>query len=351
MIQSIYLRNFRNFEECSLIFAPRINLFQGLNAQGKTNLLEALSLLSLGRSFRTQNLSELIKIGSTFFFLEATLLRDGISQNIRISFDGQNKSVACNATQHHSFQPLLGLIPAVFFTPQDADLIGGSPSIRRRFLNIHLAQSDPLYVHHLIRFNRAVKQRNALLRSHSLEGIDYWEEEMTPSATYLMERRASFLEQLLHCPSLVNEQIEVHYEPSSTRDYLSQLKRQRPREKVMGMTLIGPHRDDFSLLLAGQLARLHASEGQRRSIGALLRLAEWQRLKAETGISPLFCVDDFELHLDAERQKLFQQSLPIGQVFITTPLEGGWNDAQIFHISGGSVVEKIEVSLSKRKRG
>jgi DNA replication and repair protein RecF len=341
MIQSLYLRQFRNFSECAIGFGSGLNVIRGMNGQGKTNLLEALSLLSMGRSFRTHHLAEMIQEGASFFFLEARLQRDGIEQVVRISYDGRERGVECNATRHTSFQPLLGMMPGIFFTPQDADLIGGAPAIRRRFLNLHLAQSDPLYVHHLLRFLRAVKQRNALLRAASCEGIEYWEEEMARSANYLTERRRIFLTQLngelSQGPPLIMGSVEVRYEPSQADSYLEQLRKQRPREKAMGTTLIGPHRDDFSLLLREKPACLHASEGQRRAIGALLRLAEWKRLKEETGLFPFFVIDDFEMHLDPERQEMMRKTLPsLGQVFITTPQANDvWTTSHMLHIAAG----------------
>lgn len=346
MLRSLYLRNFRNIEELDLHFGPQANVFYGLNAQGKTNLLEAIALLSTGRSFRTQQLPELIREGAAFFFLEALFDREGISQSVRVFFDGKNKKVEYNASSYPSFQPLLGLIPSVFFTPQDSDLITGSPALRRRFLDMHLAQSDPLYVHHLLRFWRAIRQRNTQLRTKSLEGIDCWEQEMALSATYLLERRNIFLRELNSlindCP-LKKESIELRYQPSQPeQNYLAQLTKNRKRELHLGFTLTGPHRDDFTLYLAEKPSRPYASEGQKRCASATLRLAEWQRLHKETGTTPLFGIDDFELHLDRERQDLFQNTAQaLGQIFVTSPEEPTrWKDARCFLVESGKISQR-----------
>ena len=152
MLKTLYLRNFRNYEEATTTFNSRLNFIWGDNAEGKTNLLEAIYLLSTGRSFRTQHLSELIRTGESFFYLEGECIEQGISQTIKLSFDGKNKRLQLNASTHSSFNPLLGTLPLILHAPTDSELIAGSPLYRRRFLNFHLAQSDPLYVHHLSRF-------------------------------------------------------------------------------------------------------------------------------------------------------------------------------------------------------
>lgn len=348
-LQHLYLRNFRNFEEASLTFGPKINIFCGNNAQGKTNLLEAIALISTGRSFRTQHLSELIRDGASFFFIEAQILRDQVVQIVRLSFDGQIKRVECNHSHYPSFQSLLGLLPSILFAPPDIDLIVGSPAVRRRFLNLHLAQSDPLYFHHLLRFCRALKQRNTQLRGLSTDGIDCWEQAMAAAASFLCEKRKILLEELnkdlkTTCQALSGEQAEVQFSPSQPMhlplvgSYLAQLKKNRIREKQFGLTMSGPHRDDFSILIDRKPARLYASDGQKRTAIAALRLSEWQRLQRQIDASPLFGIDDLELHLDQERQNLFRQSVQkLGQVFITTPQQSpSWPDAKLLRVSAGT---------------
>ncbi len=348
-LQHLYLRNYRNLEEASLSFGPKINLFCGNNAQGKTNLLEAISLISTGRSFRTQHLAELIREGAAFFFIEAQIVRDQVVQIVRLTFDGQVKKVECNRSTYPSFQSLLGLLPSILFAPTDIDLIMGSPAVRRRFLNLHLAQSDPLYFHHLLRFWRAVKQRNTLLRAFSSDGIDCWEHEMAASAAFLFEKRTELLEELneglkTSCKELSGEQTEAQFSPSQPvhqpiiDSYLAQLQKNRTREKQFGLTLTGPHRDDFTLLIDQKPARLYASDGQKRTAIAALRLSEWQRLQKQIEACPLFGIDDLEVHLDQERQNLFRQSVQkLGQVFITTPQTApAWPEAKLHSVSAGT---------------
>ncbi len=335
-LKKLYLRNFRNYAEAEVEFSPRLNVFYGENAQGKTNLLEAIYLVSTGRSFRTQNLSELIRLGEPFFYLEAHAVRDGAEQTLKLSFDGQTRRLQMDGNSYASFHPLLGTLPSVLYTPQDTDLISGAPALRRRFLNLHLAQSDPLYVHHLARFWRAMKQRNCLLRSKHPETIEIWENEMAASGAYLHQARGAMLEEIKD-PLLVEsrrlsgekEAHEMRFHPTfSPATYLSQLQRSRPREKELGATLSGPHRDDLSLWIEGKEARLFASEGQKKTAIAALRLAEWSRLTARIGSPALLGIDDLGLHLDEARQKWLLGALHrLGQVFITTPyLPSSWSE-------------------------
>lgn len=326
-LKTLYLRNFRNYIEAEAHLSPGLNVFYGDNAQGKTNLLEAIYLIATGRSFRTQHLSELIRSGEKFFFLEAEIVRDNVTQRIKVTFDGQNRHLQIDANSYSSFHPLLGILPSVLYTPNDTELISGAPSLRRRFLNLHLAQSDPLYVHHLTRFWRAMKQRNCLLRTKNKESLDCWEMEMSQSADYIAKVRQEMIDELkepLRIQSLkLSSDLEVHemsIQFSQGKNYLQQLQKNRLREMDLGFTLVGPHRDDLSLIIDNKPARLFASEGQKKTAIGALRLAEWIRLSERIGASALMGIDDLGLHLDEGRQKLLRTSLSqLGQVFVTTP--------------------------------
>lgn len=319
-LKSLYLRNFRNYKEAEISFSEALNTIFGDNAQGKTNLLEAIYLIATGRSFRTQILADLIRSGESFFFIEAHIFRDHVLHKVQITFDGQNKKVQLDGNAYSTFHPLLGILPSVLYTPYDIELIAGSPTERRRFLNLHLAQSDPVYVHHLTRYWRAMKQRNCLLRSRKLEGIECWEAEMASSAEYIVKARQEMIQEL-DLPNLVEEKQELQFQVSANpKSYLQQLLKNRSRETDLGLTLLGPHRDDLSILIEGKPARLFASEGQKKTTIAALKLAEWARLSKRVGAPALMCFDDLGGALDETRQNLIQNRLQsLGQVFITTP--------------------------------
>jgi DNA replication and repair protein RecF len=325
-LKKLYLNHFRNHENREFVFGPHINVICGDNARGKSNLLEAISLLSTGRSFRTQHLSELIQEGKKFFYLEATFVQAGVEQIIRMSFDGKEKKLQINSTEFTTFSPLLGLFPSIFSIPSDMDLITDSPGDRRRFLNLHLAQSDPMYVHYLARFWRACKQRNCLLKAKNLGALFCFETEMAQAAQYLFHARLNFLNQLkepLSKQTISDESIVIDFKsnyPSSSEEYENHLKKMRMREQEIGSTLHGPHRDDFLILVNQKDAQTYASEGQKKTIVTALRLSQWKHLAEKNQTPPLFAIDDYEGMLDEKRQTQLKVTLhSMGQVFLTTP--------------------------------
>jgi DNA replication and repair protein RecF len=359
-LKSLYLRNFRNYPEAELFFSPGFNLFCGDNAQGKTNLLEAITLVSTGRSFRAELLSELIHAGASFFFIEAKLEKEGIEHTVQISFDGKEKKLNLDGNSYATLQHLLGLLPSVLHTPTDSELIDGPPALRRRFLNLHLAQRDPIYIHHLSRYWRAMKQRNAGLKSKDLEALECWEIEMAEGASYLLQKRIELFSELAdplqQKGQILSGRKEVHslyFDPSTPRSkeqYLTILKKNRPREQQLGATLTGPHRDDFQFLVDGKPARAYASEGQKKTATAALRLAEWEIFKKLLDAPAIFGLDDIALHLDETRQSLLSHAFEsLGQVFLTaTHLPSTWHEpvgTKRFMISAGRVQE-AQISLS-----
>lgn len=328
-LKALYLRNFRNFSEVEVEFSRGLNVFSGDNAQGKTNLLEALYLIATGRSFRTNNLKELILSGEDFFFLEAHIEKDGEEEKICLYFDREKKRLKIGRNEYGFFSPLLGILPFVLHAPEDIEFIKGPPSERRRFLNLHLAQTDPLYVHHLNCYGKSLKQRNAALKSKQLAGIDCWEEKMASSNEYLQRKRAQFLEKL--SPSLKEralamsegkETYQIEFVPSSGNDYLQKLAKYRKKEMEAGFTFFGAHRDEVLVSMGEKnlSAKAFSSEGQKKTLITALKCAEWDLLSKQTFTKALLGLDDIETHLDEKRKALlpfhFSQ---FGQVFLTTP--------------------------------
>lgn len=358
MIVSLTLRNFRNYRDAHIQFSPGVNLFYGRNAEGKTNLLEAIFFLSTGRSFRTSRLDELILQGEKFFFLEATFIKDGIQQTLKVSFDGTSRHLQLNATVYRGFLHLLGLLPHILYTPEDIDLIRGGPTERRRFLDLHLAQIDPLYVHHWLRYNRAMKQRNCLLRAKDEGGIESWESIMAQSGAYLIHKREQavadlvpFVEQALKRFSADQEILSLQYRSVGIgsklphEEYAEKLRKNfaslRKKETLLGATLTGPHRDDLRLEISGRDVRAYASEGQKRSCIAAMRLGQWERYQAMNASHPLLSIDDFGVHLDEERQARLNAELGrLGQVFLSSPFDThaiSSGSFAKFHIEQGTI--------------
>src|ERR1700733_6779079 len=195
-LHSLYLKNFRLYTEKSVAFAPNVNVIIGPNASGKTTILEAIHLLMTGRSFRTSQIKELIREGTDSFYTEVTFIKHHVEQSLKLSYKGNERKIIYNQTILQSSSGLLGLLQGTVLTPNDASLVKGQPGFRRQFLDMQLSQADPLYVHHLSRYYRAMAQRNHLLRAKTTHSIEMWEKEMVNSGVYLVESRAQAIAEL-----------------------------------------------------------------------------------------------------------------------------------------------------------
>jgi DNA replication and repair protein RecF len=333
MIKQIYLRDFRNYKEAVVDFGAAINVLMGNNAQGKTNLLEAIGLLMTGRSFRTPHLAELIRFGASTFYLEALFEKNGVEQILKFSFNGKERKIMHNAASLPSLSILLGILQGVILSPEDGSLIKGSPQKRRDFLDLLLAQGSPHYLYHLSRYWRALKQRNVLLKSCSQAQISVWEEQMALAGATLVCQRAEIVERLgvlSDAEGLSCDKLDLIYRSSALSHagadpavlytyFLEQFEKYRKREVELGVTLTGPHRDDLNILLKGKEARQFASEGEQRSCAVALKLAQWKWLYALAKAPPLLCIDDLGVSFDSIREEeLYKRLQQVGQVFVTT---------------------------------
>ena len=349
-LRSLHLRNFRNYVDAMIEFSPRLNLFCGKNAQGKTNLLEAIAFLSTGRSFRTTRLRDLISHGASFFFLEALLEKNSFGESLKIYYDGSSKRIEYNGSRLSSFNHLFGILPSVICSAQDIFSFTSAPCQRRRFLNLHLAQLDPLYIYHMTRFHRAMKQRNAALNRRSESTIDCFEQEMAVSSEYLLQKRKKMVKDL-QTPieqffEEFPERFELKYRPSLSfnKSFTEQWKKIRVKELSIGYTILGPHRDDLILQLDRKPMKDFASEGQKRCCISALRFAEFWRLCQLLDEKVLLCIDDLGTHMDETRQKLLKQTLASpAQIFVTTPLENPSCEGKIFQIEKGKILNNPSV--------
>ncbi len=328
--------------------------------------MEAIYLfIAGGRSFRTTHPQELVREHSSYFCLESRFSEGESSHKLRFWSDGKGRRLSLNDAPCPSLSSLLGLVRGVVLTPEDIELVTGSPSARRRFLNIHLSQQDPLYVHHLARYHRALEQRNHLLKHQQMATLEVWEEEMALSAAYLTCQRSeaiaalSLLAHKIH-DSLSHsaEALTVHYKGAISQNssldeaaasFISLFARHRAQDLNFGSTRVGPHRDDLLLSLNDKPIKMFASQGQQRSALASLKFAEWQRLKDLSEHPPWMLIDDIGISLDGGRQqRLYQQLGTMGQVFLTAPeqtlfdsptthyrVEGGRCYRDVLAVTGG----------------
>ncbi len=316
-LQRIRLSQFRNFRELDLEFHEGLNAIIGPNAIGKTTLLEAIHFISIGRSFRTNKLHEVIQKRCSSFAIQAFFTKDSVEQTLSIYYDGTKKEIKHNETSYNGFSPLLGLFPTVVYSPFDIELVHGSPDARRRFLNILIAQSNSLYVYHLMRYVKALNNRNALLRERNLATIEIWEDELIKASKVIQEERARTVKQLSEKAKIfyrdlttTSEEIELIYKPSAIA-----FEQSRQKELLQGYTLTGPHRDDLEMTLNNLSLKNYASEGQKRTFIAALKLAETACLRPA-----LLLIDDFGIHLDEQRKAKLEETLSSHpQLFLTSP--------------------------------
>lgn len=357
-IRALQLRDFRNCEQAHLEFSPCVNVICGANAQGKTSLLEAIFLCIAGRSFRTSQINDLIRYEQPHFYVETRFTKNSVEQRIRVTYGAGERRILYNNTLCQSASALLGVIPGVAMTSEDIALVRGMPQTRRHFLDLQIAQTDPLYLHHLTRYQRAMRQRNQLLRQQSAVSIESWESEMANSASYIAKTRARAVQELLQYGQQrynrlsanrerlglsYKSQAPVHSDSEEIKQYyLRQYRDLRRREMQLGVTLTGPHRDDFSLTIDNKESRSFSSEGQQRCVVTALRLAERDRIHHVGGIPPLMIIDDVGISLDPVRSEmLFEQLSEMEQVFLSSAsdLTRFFRSEQVrtFSVSKGSV--------------
>ena len=344
LIRELQIINFRNLCFLRAEFGGGINLIHGGNAQGKTNLLEAIYLLVTGRSFRTTMDREMIpwvREGYEATLVRARVEKSGYEERFLLTFNQSEKHIFVNGTPIPRLGELIGRINAVLFTPDDLLLVRGTPGLRRRFLDIELSQVSRLYLHHLQRSDLALRQRNALLKQHQRrpslsQELKPWDQQVAEHGCELTLYRARVLERLsaLAAETYAGiagnaEQLSIGYRsgvPASAGQaqaeimerFLDGLVRSRDEDIRRGATSVGPHRDDFSFQIDGHDARDYGSQGQQRSCVLALRLAEVRLMEETTGDLPLLLLDDLMSELDETRKRALLASLDSRlQIFIT----------------------------------
>ena len=373
-VTRLRLHHFRNYAETTLHLGPGINVLAGRNAQGKTNLLEAVATLALTRSPRAPTATDLLEWGCTRCQLEATLLRGSVTCDITARFETGDggRTTRTLTVDGNPRQPraVLGLCPVVLFWPEDLQLVKAGPEGRRRMLDTLLAQLDPRVGMHLARYRRVVEQRNALLHQLRIDGrggeaLHGFTEELVQHAAPIVVARMQLVASLqplaadaLDRVSGGAERLELRY--VSTMDVTSAdaesvtgamtaaLRRRATEEEARGLTLVGPHRDDVEIYLDGRRARHTASQGQQRSIVLACKLAEMQHVSEATGHTPVVLLDDVLSELDPARRRDLVAALAdgAGQVLVTTteplPDVALFASARHFTVQRGMVAESAD---------
>jgi len=320
---TLNLENFRNIPFASLRFGQNSHFLVGANGQGKTNLLEAIGLVSALRSFRTQDTVHLIRSGAErarlFFTFEHEIEGEA---TVEIELTATTKKCRLNGENVGRMADFLGIFPTVVLSSEDIQLLRGAPQLRRRLLDMTLSTVDKDYFSALRRYHRALKERNSLLRNGKLDTklLSSFESIIAPEAWALVNKRAQGLAQLNQrlqqayqkiCE--LDEQPELVYKANAefetTEAVLKLLHSQRTRDHLLKATQRGPHRDDVQFRLKGRLARDFASEGQQRGLVVALRMAQVEAFQAVQSIQPIVLADDVLGELDPVRRKGFWAAL------------------------------------------
>lgn len=353
-INKIKLTNFRNYDEQEINLGKNINIFYGDNAQGKTNIIEAIFLCSIGKSFRTNKESELIKfnkdISSVYIEYEKSD-RDG-----RIKIDLNNKkSIYTNGIKIKKLSELLGNINTVIFTPDDINILRDGPQKRRRFLDIMIGQLRPNYIHLLNMYNKTLEQRNNYLKqikenNKAEEMLDIWDEKLAEYGEKIYIYRNEFIEKIknkinkIH-KSITNEKEEIKVEYVSNcaqkEEYIELLKSRRKLDIIKGFTTKGIHRDDFFVYINNQLVNVYGSQGQNRTVVLSLKISELQVIYDEIGEYPILLLDDFMSELDEKRRRNFLENIENTQVIITCTdkIDIDNLDYNIYNVKNGNIEE------------
>jgi DNA replication and repair protein RecF len=356
IIRKLKLLNFRNYAQLELTFSETTNFFYGGNAQGKSNLLEALHCLSLTRSFRTGADQELLRLGAEASEIAGEYVDErGSEHQVTILYRrGQSKQISLDRKRLHSHASLLGKFPVVLFSPESHHLTAGAPAERRRFIDILLSQGSPVYLADLQEYNRILRQRNALLAQFIPDGhsknskenrgadrqtpvgtLAAWDESLALYGCKIIQARYQFVQDNAALVQEAYAQISVsshslqlayrsqfeaqaQIEEITSQRFIERLGEYRAREKQRGQTLVGPHRDDLELSINGAELRRYGSRGEHKSAIMALKMMETEYLKQKLNIAPIILLDDLISELDEARvRQCLQYFSGRGQLFIS----------------------------------
>ena len=323
-IQQLTVNNFRNHTHTTLQLDKGVNVLVGSNAQGKTNLLEAIYLSCVGRGWRTSRDSEMVQFGKEQALVQVTAEKRFGSVEIAIQLGlGLKKSIAINRVPIAKVAELMGQINCIFFSPDELKLVKEAPADRRRFMNIDISQIDKSYFYALTRYNKILQQRNAYLKDHcDPRELSIWDDQLVKHGNIIIQKRQAFMEKLTpyvvakhHALTGGQETITLTYETSS--DFARDLQATRERDLRLRTTTVGPHRDDLAILINGKDVRTYGSQGQQRTAALSIKLAELDLFTALTGETPILLLDDVFSELDSNRQERLLTAISHCQAVIT----------------------------------
>ena len=376
-IKSLKLLYFRNYLSMNIDVHPSLNVLVGNNANGKTNIIESIFCLALGRSYRTKSDSECIMFGETATAMSCVVRKNNKNLDIMLGINNKGKSAKIAGVKKTKLTDFVGELNVVLFSPEDLQLVKGSPSLRREFINREFYQFSRIYHKYYLMYQHLLKQRNSYLKDMrknpkdemSLAYLETLTSQLAKVAIYITKERVSFVQDIseLTYKNMMNisngqESLTIKYKSSvlealNINDISDEIFNEESLTKIMlkksyddimrGSTKIGPHQDDLEFYINDLDAKMYASQGQQRSIVLSLKLAEINYLKSKTGTYPVLLLDDVLSELDKNRQlKLLDAINENVQTFITTPSisdikEDLLKKAKVFKIENGNISELI----------
>lgn len=357
IVKSLELKEYRNFKHLELTFDRGINILYGENAQGKTNILEAIYLGGTTKSHRGSKDREIIRFNKEEAHIRLNIEKNQVSHRIDMHLKkNRAKGVAIDGIPIKRQGELFGMLNLVFFSPEDLNIIKNGPGERRRFLDLELCQLDKIYMYNLTNYNKALTQRNYLLKQISfnknlLDTLYIWDSKLIEHGSAIIDTRTSFIRKINKLIYPIHnkltggkEELILQYEPNvRTNDFEEKLKKSLERDLMLKMTNVGPHRDDMVFLFNNTDIRKYGSQGQQRTSALSLKLAELQLVKEVIKESPVLLLDDVLSELDRSRQNYLLDSIGDIQTIITcTGLEEfithRFKHNKIFHVVKGTVI-------------
>jgi len=359
-LEHLRLRDFRNYQRLDVDFSPGFHVLLGDNAQGKTNILEAIYLMATLRSFRGVGGAQMIRHGANGYFAGGKVIGQG-DHEIKMFWSARERNLTLDGQPVKKLADFLGTLRTVVFCTEDLQLIKGAARARRRFLDLLLAQTQPGYLSLLQRYMHSVRARNALLKQRTTDeaALESFSGEMIKLGNELIRARRELVPKFSPLARLAYrriandaEELRIEYQPSVRNDFAVELAQSRAREKSFRATIVGPHRDELQLLQNEKSAAQFGSEGQKRTLAIALKMAQAEFLTGRHGAAPILLIDDVMGELDANRRSgllplLDQARRTSGQVFMTCT-EENW-PAEL-----GRDLERWEIksgTLSKPARG
>lgn len=358
IIKSLELMNFRNYEFLELKFSKGTNILYGDNAQGKTNILEAIYLSATTKSHKGSKDRDIINFNAEESHIRTYLDKEGIEYKVDMHLrKNKSKGIAVDGQKIKKAAELLGLLNVVFFSPEDLNIIKNGPAERRRFVDMELCQLDNFYLYNLNHYNKIVNQRNKLLKDMYFnpqlkETLNIWDSQLVSFGSKIIERRRIFTEQLNEIIYEIHkklsggkEELVIQYEPDvEIEDFEAKLRSSQEKDSKLKQTSVGPHRDDFCFIVGNIDIRRFGSQGQQRTAALSLKLSEIELVKKITKDTPVLLLDDVLSELDSNRHNYLLNSIGDIQTIIScTGLDEFVNNRfeidKVFKVVEGTVVE------------